>query len=157
MRMPPCVLQENVPSFDRSIDTMLLESTCEEVGQDLVSKLWFSAPGPNRTAPHDTTLHRTTLNSTALAVCSWFALGSLLVLLRYGTVTVRYFNTGTVHVHVYILVYNVEKSKCVALDEVFILLRIINYYPETVNTRVLMYSLTIFPVVCHYKGNTTGQ
>ena len=57
-----------MPSFDRSIDTMLLESTCEEVGQDLVSKLWFSAPGPNRTAPHDTTLHRTTLNSTALAL-----------------------------------------------------------------------------------------
>ena len=34
-RMPPCVHRENVPSFDRSIDTTLLESTCEEVGQDL--------------------------------------------------------------------------------------------------------------------------
>ena len=77
-----------MPSFDRSIDTTLLESTCEEVGQDLVSKLWFSAPGPNCTAPHCTSTKR-------------FARGSLVVLLRYGTVTVRYFNfvlTGTVHV-----------------------------------------------------------
>ena len=106
-RTPPCVLRENVPSFDRSIDTTLLESTCEKVGQDLVSKLWFSAPAPNRTAPHRTAPHRTVPNRTysgSLVVRSWFALGSLVVLLRYSTVTVRYFNfflTGTVHVYVY--------------------------------------------------------
>ena len=84
-----------MPSFDRSIDTTPLESTCEEVGQDLVSKLWFSAPGPNRTAPHRTVPHL----HGSLVVRSWFALGSLVVLLRYGTVTVWYFNfflTGTV-------------------------------------------------------------
>ena len=61
MRTPSCVLRENMPSFDQSIDTTLPESTCEEVGQDLVSKLWFSAPGPNRTAPHRTVPHRTEL------------------------------------------------------------------------------------------------
>ena len=98
------VLQENVPSFDRSIDTTLLQSTCEEVGQDLVSKLWFSAPGPNHTAPHRTVPNRTyTHVHGSLMVRSWFALGSPVVLLRYSTVTVRYFNfflTGTVHVHV---------------------------------------------------------
>ena len=86
-RTPPCVLRENVPSFDRSVDTTLLESTCEEVGQDLVSKLWFSAPGPNRTAPHRTAPYRTYSTRTKR-----FARGSLVVLLRYGTVTVRYFN-----------------------------------------------------------------
>ena len=84
-----------MPSFDRSIDTTLLESTCEEVGQDLVSKLWFSALGPNHTAPHRTEPHL----SGSFVVRSWFALGSLVVLLRYGTITVQYFKfflTGTV-------------------------------------------------------------
>ena len=85
---PPCVLRENVPSFDRSIDTPLLESMCEEVGQDLVSKLWFSAPGPNRTVPHRTVPNRTysTTPSGLLVVRFWFTRGTLEVRYCYSTV-----------------------------------------------------------------------
>ena len=86
-------------SFDRSIDTTLLESTCEEVGQDLVSKLWFSAPGPNRTAPHRTAPHRTVPYRTAphrtapnRTALKWFAHGSVMVRSWFtrGTLEVRY-------------------------------------------------------------------
>ena len=99
-RTPPCVLRENVPSFNRSIDTTLLESTCEEVGQDLVSKLWFSAPGLNRTTPHRTVPHCTEPHlSGSLVVRSWFARGTLEVRYCYGTV-LKPFLTGTVHVYI---------------------------------------------------------
>ena len=68
-------------------------------------KTWSVSYGlahPHRTVPHRTVPHRTEphLNGS-LMVQSWFALGSLVVLLRYGTVTVRYFNfflTSTVDV-----------------------------------------------------------
>ena len=89
-RTPPCVLRKNVPSFDRSIDTTLLESTKSD-------KTWSVSYGlahPDRTVPHRTVPNRTYSSalSGSLVVRSWFALGSLVVLLRYGTVTVRYFN-----------------------------------------------------------------
>ena len=55
----------------------------------------FSASGPNRS--HSTVPYRTAPHHS---VRSWFAVGTLMVLSRYGTVTVRYFNffmSGTVH------------------------------------------------------------
>jgi hypothetical protein len=83
-----------------SIDRLTQRSWSQRVKKS--DKTWSVSYGlahPDRTVPHRTTL------SGSLVVRSWFALGSLMVLLRYGTVTVRYFKfflTGTVHVYVHL-------------------------------------------------------
>ena len=67
-RTSPCVLRENVPSFDRSIDTTLLESTCEEVGQ-----VNYGLAHPDRNVPHRIEPHL----SGSVMVRSWFARGTV--------------------------------------------------------------------------------
>ena len=93
-----------------SIDRLTQRSCSQRVKKS--DKTWSVSYGLahlDRTILHRIAPYRTVPNRTythvhgSLMVRSWFALGSFVVLLRYSTVTVRYFNfflTGTVHVHV---------------------------------------------------------
>ena len=78
------------------IDRLAQRSWSQRVKK--LDKTWSVSYGlahPDRTVPHRTEPHL----SGSLVVRSWFALGSLVVLLRYGTVTVRYFFWPVLHVY----------------------------------------------------------